>query len=152
MDIHGIVHIETDFNHHGEFMTVVGADISALERAVVTYDDGIAQSLDGLLGVVVSARKILGPQDCVSDADRAMRDLVQGKPFVRASARLVCNDVAVAFIEDIGHEAFWWGATGVILERRGTFVSRCRLNKVSLSPIFGARRADPQRIFPGLGG
>lgn len=145
MNVHGIILVDGEFSR-GETISVAGADLSGLARGSVRYaDDG---AFGGVIGVITDARRILGPEDCVRDSDWLLLDVAQGRPFVRASAKLIASGV-LPFIEKMGVSALTWSAVGHILERNGNHIARTFLRDISLTPA----TIDPgaYRIFPGVG-
>ena len=145
MQVHGIILVEGDYNPE-ETISIAGADISKLAHGTVGWLDN---NIDHLLGYIVDVRKVMGPKDCFQDSDWALLDVAEGRPFVRASARLTTSPL-LPLIEEIGLQYVSWSASGYVLERVGSHITSSVLKQVFLAPLQGG---DPgaYRLFRGLG-
>lgn len=129
---------------YGVEFSVRNIDISRLVGSSVVYwvGDGTGERV---AGVVTAAKRILGAQDCASDADRGLLDMGQGKPLIRATATLV--DPNGDWMLGIMDRVVGWGGVGVWLEK-GPDGSKGILHRVSLDLHYGRR---PYLCRPILG-
>jgi len=145
MEIHGIVFGAQPYGQDdATVISIEGAEIDAMVGSCV-----FAGVFETPLALVTECRKVLGAQDCRSDADRGLLDMNQGQPFVRVTARVLDTDRGRELDVAVREKLMVWYAMGYILERHaGNVIARARLKGV-LASFHNAR--SPYRVFPGSG-
>jgi hypothetical protein len=145
MLVHGILTVE-DQDRQGQVIGVAGCDLTRLvsgRRCFVHHF--------GNLGPVRGARAILGPEELVTDTDRALWDVARGRPFVKVWGQIVEElRVGREFAAAINHpnRDFYFGLMGSALEIAGNRIDRCLVDNVLITD----RGVHPaQRVFIGPG-
>lgn len=149
MDIHGIILSEADLHGYPEGLSVANTDISHLVGKVFGGDEGRLMDFRDVVGQVKDVKAIQGPQDCASDADRGLLDLARGKPFVRATAKLLDTDRGRLLQDLVKDRMVAWSGAGCILEICDKKVAKALFNYVMVT---GFGNVDSiYRVIPGKG-
>ncbi len=148
MDIHGIILSEADLKGYPEGLSVANTDISHLVGRVFGGEEGRLMDFRDIVGQVKDVRAIQGPQDCASDADRGLLDLGRGKPFIRATAKLLETDRGRLLQALVKDKLVAWSGSGCVLEICDKKVAKALFNHVMVS---GYGEPGIYRIFPGKG-